>query len=172
MRLFRAVPILVLLLLPIACQPADEAETGEAMAVTPSDPAAANAAVAQLRDAWVAAANRDDAAAIGAMYTEDAILIGADGVVNNGRAAIQSALAAQLPATSDLKVTEATAAVSGDVRYETGTYTQRFQTPGGTQTDLSGAYLVVTQKQSDGTWKIVRHGSWANPPATATTTTR
>jgi uncharacterized protein (TIGR02246 family) len=171
MRTTRAVPLLLLLLVPAACQPAAENETAEPAAAAATDPAAANAAVGQLRDAWVAAAERDDAAAIAALYTDDAIFITSDGAVQQGRAAIQSSLSASLPATSELKVTEASAATSGDVRYETGTYTQKFQTPGGTVTDLSGTYLVVAQKQGDGSWKIVRHGSWVNQPAPATTTT-
>jgi uncharacterized protein (TIGR02246 family) len=56
------------------------------------------ATIEKLNDAWTAAFNKGDAAAVAAMYTLDAVVLppGADMV--KGRAAIESLLAASGPA--------------------------------------------------------------------------
>lgn len=157
MRIPHAVP-LVFTLLFAACQnDVDTAATAEKSSGMPD--AADLAANDQLRDAWVAAAERDDAAAVAALYAEDAILIGSDGTTHIGRAAIQAALNESFPLVSGLSVTQMSSDGDADVRYSTGEYAQTATTADGRTMPVSGTYLVVTHRQMDGSWKIVRHSS-------------
>jgi ketosteroid isomerase-like protein len=64
-----------------------------------------------------------------------------------------------------LSVTEESTQTVGDVVYSTGTWTQTVATPDGKTVNAEGRYLVITQLQADGTWKITRHVSLLKPPA-------
>jgi uncharacterized protein (TIGR02246 family) len=161
---FRAVAISCILLLAAACQQAEQTEATADVSEKGSgiDPAAA----AELRNGWIAAAERDDAAAVAAMYAEDAIFMTGDGATLNGRAAIEAGLAESFKANSGLTVTEESSEASGDVSYSTGQWQQKIATPDGKTVDAEGRYLVITKLQTDGTLKIVRHVSIIKPPAT------
>lgn len=158
---FRAVA-LSCILLAAACQ---QAEQTQATADVSEKASGANpAASGELRAQWVAAAERDDAAAVAAMYAEDAVFLGNDGTAYNGRAAIETALAESFKTGSGLTVTEETTETAGDVVYATGQWRQQVATPDGKTVDAEGRYLVVSRLQQDGTWKIVRHVSLLKPP--------
>jgi len=52
------------------------------------------------------------------------------------------------------------------VAYATGEFTETVTTPAKTQQKVSGKYLVVIRRQTDGSWKIARHIGVANAPTT------
>jgi uncharacterized protein (TIGR02246 family) len=147
-----------------ACSPSNEAENEPAadgtatMEKSSVDPAADQAALNLMRDEWVEAANRDDAATVATKYTADAIYMSGDGSVLEGSQAIQAAFAESFKATSDLVVNEGKGEVVGDMSYSSGTYKHK-ATINGKTNDVEGVYLVVSQRQADGSWKIVRHAS-------------
>jgi uncharacterized protein (TIGR02246 family) len=92
-----------------------------------------------------------DAAGMGAMYTEDAILLPAGGRKTEGRDAIEAFWADKLgSAGADVQLTtEDLVPVGGDLAYEIGSYTA---TPKDA-TPVSGQYLVLW-KRVDGSWKL------------------
>ncbi|HEX6064449.1 MAG TPA: SgcJ/EcaC family oxidoreductase [Longimicrobiales bacterium] len=151
------------MLLAAACQQAEQTEatadvSEKASGVVP-------AAVGELRNAWIAASERDDAASVAAMYTEDAIFMTSDGATLNGRAEIEAGLAESFKAGSGLTVTEESAETSGDVVYSTGEWKQKITMPDGKSVDAEGRYLVISKLQADGTWKITRHVSILKAPS-------
>ncbi len=159
---FRAVAMSCMLL-AAACQQAEQTEatadvSEKASGITPD-------AATELRNSWIAAAERDDAAAVAAMYTEDAIFLTSDGGTLNGRAAIKAELAESFKAGSGLTVTEESSEVAGDIVYSTGEWKQTITMPDGKTVDAEGRYLVISELQSDGTWKITRHVSIVKAPS-------
>lgn len=121
------------------------------------------AAVAKVRQAWADGAHNKDAPGVAAMYTDDAVLVGSDQPLTSGRAAIQAALEKEFPISHGLQINSENTDVSGDLAYDFGTFAQEVTPPGGKATVAGGAYLVVLKRQSDGSWKIVRHVT-ATPP--------
>jgi len=111
----------------------------------------------------VAAANNKDAATVGSMYSDDAVFVSSENPETRGRDAIQKAFSESFAVASDLKVNSENVEVSGDLAYDYGTFSQHLAPPKAKAMDLHGNYLVVFKKQSDGSWKIVRHVS-ATPP--------
>lgn len=128
-----------------------------------TDTTDAKAAIARLRNEWVAAANKKDAAAVGATYTDDAVFVSSENPETRGRAAIQKAFAESFAIASDLKVSSERTEVSGDLAYDYGSYSQHVAPPKAKAMDLHGYYIVILKKQGDGSWKIARHIS-ATPP--------
>lgn len=133
---------------------------------TTASPAATSADIAAVRDAWLAAAARDDAAAVAAMYTDDAIFVATEAPAARGRAAIQQALAESFPISTVDTVDSKEVVVSGDVAYDYGEYQQTVTPPNGAQQTFRGHYVVVLRRQADGSWKLSKHVS-TTPPAAA-----
>jgi uncharacterized protein (TIGR02246 family) len=144
-------------------------------ACTPPPPAppatdvnAVRDAVGKIRTDWIAAAERDDAAAVAQFYTDDAVMMGADGVVARGRRGIQDYFAKAFATSGGVQVTPAAFDASGDLAYDSGRYSQDVTPPGGQPMKVSGHYVVVLKRQADGAWKIVQH--IATPEAPPQTT--
>ncbi len=166
MRIVILTLLVVLSLIVAGCQPADapsEPVTPVAETAT-ADPAADREAVGSLRDQWIAAAERDDAAAVAALYADDAVLTSPQNPRAEGREAIQAAFARDFPMGSDLEIRSSRTEVSGDLAYDYGEYSQRVTPAEGEPMDVSGEYLVVLERQADGSWKITRHVSFVRPP--------
>ncbi len=53
---------------------------------------------------------------------------------------------------------------SGDLAYETGTYTMTLSDAKTKPSTDQGHYVVVWQKQADGTWKVVLDEPVSDPP--------
>jgi uncharacterized protein (TIGR02246 family) len=123
----------------------------------------AKAAIAKLRDAWVAAANKKDAATVAGYYTDDAGFVTTESPFASGRSAIQAALTKSFAVASDLKVNSVKTEISGDIGYDYGTFTWHITPPNGKAFDSNGHYIVTFKKQSDGSWKIAEHVSTTPP---------
>jgi uncharacterized protein (TIGR02246 family) len=161
MNRFR-VPLFALLALVVAaCQtPAPDATDPEAApAAAAVDTAAARQAIAQISDAWEAAAATGDHAGITALYADDAIIHPANQPPASGREALAAYFAESFgqPATdfvlttNDIEFSDA-----GDMAYEVGTSSA----PTG-----PGKYLTVYRMDGD-RWLIVAD-TWSDdaPPA-------
>jgi uncharacterized protein (TIGR02246 family) len=158
----RSLLILFLPLLVLACDTPDvgDAEPGAEVpgtTATPVDAEASEAEVERIRNEWVEAAEAGDAASVALLYAEDARMVGVDGEVAEGRQAIQDALAAGFEGLTDLQVSSTDVVVGSDVISDMGTFTQTFQTPDGQEQTVSGQYIVVLRRQTDGSWKLVHH---------------
>lgn len=170
MRMFKLMLLVALSLFLTGCpRQAVEPTTDTAMvteqpAVT--DTAAARRDIEQIRDQWVAAAERDDAAAVTAFYTDDAVVTAPDTPAAEGRQAIQDHWARNFPISSALQVRSSETEISGDLAYDYGEFSQRITPPRGKAMDVQGRYVVVLKRQADGAWKIDKHLSFPlQPPA-------
>lgn len=128
-----------------------------ATAAAPQDEGAAKDAIAKVRAAWMDAANRKDAAAVAAMYTDDAVMVGTDAPPASGRSEIQNGLGQMLPTSNIQSIDSRELVVSGDDAYDFGTYRQQMTPPTGPAKTINGYYLVTLKRQSDGSWKLYRH---------------
>ena len=108
---------------------------------------------------------RGDAAAVAALYTEDAQVLPSNSPPIEGPADIQAYWTAALQSgiksgrleTRDLEL-------GGDLAVETGRYQLVIQPPGGAQLTDEGKYLVVWRRQADGSWKLHRDMFSSNLP--------
>jgi uncharacterized protein (TIGR02246 family) len=114
----------------------------------------AKAGVTAGSQAWEAGWNAGDAAAIAALYAEDAVIMPPGSEMVKGREAIQAFWQAAIEAapgeTSTLETLEVHS--HGDMAVEIGTYANTG--PGGEHVD-HGKYVAVWMK-IDGSWKLVR----------------
>ncbi len=111
-----------------------------------------------LRDNFAAAFNAGDAAKVVEGYTADAIAMPAHHAMVSGKDALLAYnrdFFSQMSAK--LTLTPAETVVSGDWGYDRGTFTMTV-TPkaGGAPMNDQGKYLVLIQKQADGSWKVTR----------------
>lgn len=161
----KSLSLLSLVLVAAACNAGNKASSdstkmasGDSMkAAAPADDNAAKDAIGKVRDAWKAAADKKDSAAVAALYTDDAVLIGDQVPIATGKAEIQSRLAQGFAGTTLKSIDAKETVVSGDLAYDYGTYDQTINPPNGKPIEDHGYYLVTMRKQADGSWKISRH---------------
>lgn len=164
----KAALTLFILLAFVACDTepvvTDTAPATDRSTTTPADdPDAARADVDQIRSQWLDAADRDDAATVTALYSDDAVVSSPEGSAE-GREAIEELWTQQFPMSSDLDVEAEDFASSGDLAYEIGRYSQTLTPPEGEPMEVDGKYVIVLKRQPDGAWRIVRHMSFINEP--------
>lgn len=163
MRIHTKAPFALVLasVIALGCQSQTSEETGsmedETAPAAAPDVAAIQSAIEASDDAWEAAALAGDAAALTALYTDDATLLPPDMPMARGSAEIRSAFDAMLGAVSfesmELASGDAHVAESGDLAYVVGTYHDVGTTADGAAFDESGKYAVV-YRNVDGQWKI------------------
>src|ERR1700730_15585512 len=114
--------------------------------------AQSKATIDKLNDAWAAAFNKGDAAAIAAMYTDDATVLPQGAPMVKGATAIRDLWAGVIKDFSDAKLAAVEVHTMGEVMaYEIGTVSARTKaTP---PQDVTGKYVVVWRR-SGTTWKI------------------
>ena len=160
--------LLILVFAVTACSktdtPAADTSGATAVATVPANDDAAKDAIGKLRSDWLAAANREDSAAVAAYYADDATFVGTEAPLAEGRSAIQSSFAGSFPVSKLESIDSKELVVSGDVAYDYGTFRQVVTMPNAKPQTINGHYLVTLKRQGDGTWKITRHVS-TTPPA-------
>lgn len=110
----------------------------------------------QVRNEWVAQAEAGDAAAVAALYTEDAVFVGAGSQRMDGRQAIEQGLAEGFQALTDMEVTSQATEFGTELTSDFGTWSQTLTTGDGEQT-IEGYYLVVMRRLGDASWQIAHH---------------
>jgi uncharacterized protein (TIGR02246 family) len=150
-----AVAIAFALLARCQQQPAEETGTTEE---TPAvDEAAIRQSIEGLMAAWESAALAGDAAALAAIYAEDAVLQPPNAPKAVGRAAIQAALTEMLAATPftaiDIVSDGFEVSASGDIAWAHGSYTST-NTVNGAPYEDTGKWLSVYENY-DGQWSHV-----------------
>lgn len=119
-----------------------------------ADEAAIRAAITE----WVASAQAKDAEKFASFYAEDAVLMMAGSAPVSG-AAISAATGAMMQDPNfalSFEPSSVVVARSGDLAYETGTFSLTMSDPKKKPATETGDYVVVWQKQADGSWKVVR----------------
>ena len=133
----------------------------------PAETAAETTSIASINESWGKAYNAGDAAALVALYTEDAAINPPGSPQVRGHAAMQEYFAKDTAAMKEAGITtnlnpQRDSGVSGDLAWESGTFTA---------TDKSGAtvdagkFITVFQK-TGGRWLIVRD-TWNSDRAPA-----
>jgi uncharacterized protein (TIGR02246 family) len=150
-----AVAIAFALLAGCQQQPAEETGTTEE---TPAvDEAAIRQSIEGLMVAWEPAALAGDAAALAAIYAEDAVLQPPNAPKAVGRAAIQAALTEMLAATPftaiDIVSEGSEVSASGDIAWAHGSYTST-NTVNGAPYEDTGKWLSVYENYN-GQWSHV-----------------
>lgn len=145
-------------------QPAPPPAPAEPVADAPADVAAINAA----RDAFMKAYAAGDAAAIGALYTDDAVSESNNQPSLQGRAAIVASLTSMFEQVAvSTKLSPVETRTLGSVGLDRGTYAVTV-TPkaGAPPTTSEGRYMVIYVKGADGTWRVSRDmDNGTMPPA-------
>ena len=142
----------------------------------PADTTADVAKIVELRSAWAKAFNAGDVAALGALYTDDAVAMAENQPAAVGKDAVLKLwtdVHAQFK--GDMTLAGDETKVIGDWAFDRGQFTMTLTpktppdpktlAPGTTgQTMEMGKYIVILQKQTDGSWKIAREIGNANGP--------
>lgn len=117
------------------------------------------AAIAELREAYIKAQNAGDTEGLVDLFADDAILMPAHDPAAAGKEAIRSWIQSQHDQLSfALAVSQAELEVAGHWAFTRGTYTLKV-TPkaGGSTIEDKGKYLNIVAHQADGSWKLARH---------------
>jgi uncharacterized protein (TIGR02246 family) len=117
--------------------------------------------IQRLSDKFSEAASRGDAAAVAALYTEDAILLPLEAPIVKGRAAIQDFWKPLVESGVKAKLTTTEATLAGDFVHELGTYTLKHADGAVIQ---EGKYIVIW-KRAGKTWQLHRDIWNSNAPA-------
>jgi len=111
-------------------------------------------AVDEANKIFIDASLRGDSTPVGALLTEDTLLLPPAGRMVQGKKATEEywrATWTQLKIT-DFKMTIMNLYGAGDLAYEVGSYTLKFQIQGKEGVD-EGKYVVVWKQMADKTWK-------------------
>ena len=159
----RPMLILASALLATACAPAGP--TPEQVA---AEKAEAVAALDSLRDEFQTTYNTNDASALAALYTEDGVLMPSNRPTVSGNQAVEASFQGVFDQFSaKLTISSEELQVGGDWAFDRGSYSISL-TPkaDGEAMEENGRYLVIFQRQPDGTWKVARDiDNTTSPPS-------
>jgi len=113
------------------------------------------AAIKATSEALAAAAVANDAEALAATYTEDAILLPPNAPRVEGRAAIQEYFST-FPTVTSFEINVLEVGGVGDVVYVMGTFSMGLDMGGEEPVIDTGKYLDIRKKQADGSWLFYR----------------
>ena len=155
----RAPALLLAILAILALIPACTKET------TPSAVEAleVKAAVDSLWAGYAHASDRKDAAAFGALFTEDATLVFSGATTVRGRGAIQTflvSLYADVDPTG-LRIEPDETKVSGPIAVQSGTFKESFLEKGVSKTEY-GRFVLLAEQGKDRGWRIRRLAAMAD----------
>jgi len=111
------------------------------------------------------AVRKGDAAAIAALYSEDATVLPPDSAMVQGRQAIQAAWNGSLQmGVKDAVLTTVSVFGAGDYAYEIGKVLLTIQPAGQAAMQQTAKYVVVWKKSTGGTWQL-HVDIWNSGPA-------
>ena len=104
---------------------------------------------------WIEAWDKADASLIAALFADDGILLGRNGKFFKGPQILERMKAVLGAAGKGVKATVTTVDLwlDGEVAYETGTYSYKYQEKG-KPVNEEGRYVTIWKRQGDGSWKI------------------
>ena len=152
----------VVMLMAVGCQ-------STPVPAVKKDTAADKAAINALRDKVMAAFNANDAAAIAACYTDDAVMMNPNEASAEGKSAIQASYQAMFQqGAAKVARTPRETELSGDWAFEAGASSvtitpkavrkkvasRRAAKKDGKPVEVTSRYVVVLKKQADGAWKV------------------
>jgi uncharacterized protein (TIGR02246 family) len=138
----------------------------------PDTRAADEAAIRATIREWSASAQAKDAEKFVSFYAEDGIVMMEDAPDISGTAALREGISGMMQDPNfalSFEADKVVAARSGDLAYETGTYSMTMSGPQKKPATEKGSYVVVWRKQADGAWKVAVDVPVSDPAAKATT---
>jgi len=130
-----------------------------------TDVAADITAINAANDQWTTAFNSNDAAAVAAIYADDAIRLLPNQAAVEGKQAIQAAFEAMFKENAvKCALTPLEIQVAGGWAYSRGSYKLTVNPKSGKPIKESGKYLSIGKRQSDGSWKTYRDIYNSNEP--------
>lgn len=127
----------------------------------------AREAIEKGAEAWPAAFNAGDAAAVAALYSENAMLLPPDATQVQGRQAIQDMFQSWIDdGYKNIKFDLVEIEDSGDLAYEVGLFSVDYPVEGDQMATATGNYLVVWKREADGVWRLYRD-TWNDTPPPA-----
>ena len=149
--------------------------TSALVACAPSSPSTATTSQADLdavnnvRNEFMSAFNMGDAAKVASQYATDAVVMPTHQPVITGRDAIENYNKTFFEMfTATITVSPVETKVFGDRALDRGTYTiQLTPKAGGSPMMDEGKYLVLLQRQADGSWKLTHDIDNTNMPLPA-----
>lgn len=157
-KLARSMAMLATIGLMAACQTEPGEQTGATEEAAVTDASSARSEIESVNDRYEQALLAQDAAAIAAIYTEDAVVLPPSSPRTEGRTAIESMFTSwfgMVPASDTFTLTteEVVLAESGELAYEIGTYQTSGSSATGETYEETGKYLAVWENV-DGEWKM------------------
>ncbi|MGH7558052.1 MAG: YybH family protein [Gemmatimonadota bacterium] len=158
LKVTRPMMLLTAIGLLAACQTEPAEQTGATEEAATADAATVRSEIESINDRFEQALLAHDAAAIAAIYTEDALVLPPSAPRTEGRAAIEAMFSSwfeQVPASDTFTLTtdQIVLAESGEIAYEIGTYQTSGTAPSGETYEESGKYLGVWENVG-GEWKM------------------
>ena len=99
--------------------------------------------------------NRGDLAAIVALHSEDALLLGPDSPAERGGQAVEEGYKEMLDAGwKNIEFGSVQIGSGGDVGYQVGTFAADVPTEGGSDQRVTGKFLDIYKPDTAGIWKI------------------
>ena len=151
-KLFMILPLVLVLCFTFSCQQGEEVAEEPVVDVEADFEANKN-----LNDAWDEAYNAADIDRLMSLYTDDAVRIPPNEPALIGKEAIQGNFQQSFDQFTTENDSEAVdVKIGGDLAFVRGTWTD-IQTPkaGGESLYLNGNFVVINQKQTDGSWKTI-----------------
>jgi ketosteroid isomerase-like protein len=101
-------------------------------------------------EAW----NKKDSAAVVSMLADDIIMISGKSILKGKEELAKNFVGRQMPVAGNLKVKKERVDASGNLGYETGTWSLQVSLPGKTPFEQTGNYNFVWKKDADKNWKV------------------
>lgn len=146
--------VLAFTLLMVACIPAGAGE---------ADKATIHAKVKE----WSAAAQAKNPDSFASVYAPNAVVMLEGAPDMRGVEAIRAGIGEMMQDPNfslSFEADDVVVAEAGDMAYETGTYALTVSDPEGNPASQHGHYVVVWQKQADGSWKVMVDAPISDPP--------
>lgn len=143
---------LILLVLAALSWTACKQSTGSENSASKNE--ASIASVDSLSNAFDAAWNKKDSAAVVAMLADDVIMISGRGLMKGKEEVAKNFVGRQMPVASNLKTNEERVDASGDLGYHAGTWSLTATVPNTPPFESTGNYTFVSKKAADGSWKL------------------
>ncbi|HSF19942.1 MAG TPA: SgcJ/EcaC family oxidoreductase [Vicinamibacteria bacterium] len=161
MSVFGRIAVVVSVLALFRCTPPPPAEPPD---TREADEAAIRAAVKE----WSAAAEAKDANKFVSFYTDDGTLMLEGAPDASGHQALLEGASGMMQDPNfalSFRTDDVVVARSGDLAYETGSYTLTMSGADGSPAPSNGHYVVVWKKTGDGSWKAAVDAPISDPPA-------
>jgi uncharacterized protein (TIGR02246 family) len=162
-RFGRSSPIVLVLAFAACAQP----QPAPSPTPTPDTRAADEAAIRAAVKEWSAAAQAKDPEKFSSFYADDAVVMLANSRDFSGKSAIREAIGGMMQDPNfalSFENEKVVVARSGDLAYETGTFSMTTSDAKKKADTEKGHYVVVWQKEADGAWKAVVDAPASDPP--------